>query len=345
VGPAVADLAGNLMDQNGDRVNGAADDVFTSQFELALPDLQVVSVAPQAVDVHFGQTINVQWLVRNDGAYGADAAWSDRLWLSSDEVLGGDASLAIVSAAAHRPLAAGGEYAGAASVRIPIDEALPDGTYYLLVQTDASPNLEEANEANNVQSVAIHVTRLPGPAITLMRPADEGRVIDYVDVSFDKEIDPASFTTADVSLTGPGGAVGASGVQHLVNHTYRIAFPRPVVAGAYTLAVGPDITDPLGNRMDQNGDGRNGDGFSGQFEVRLPDLVVDRVTPGWTSACFGEKIPVEWLVRNAGAVLATGSWTDRAWLSLDEALGAGDVPLGTAPAAAHSPLAPGSRPP
>ena len=73
--------------------------------------------------------------------------------------------------------------------------------------------------------------------------------------SFDSDIDEASFTIADVTLTGPSGAVAITGVSHLMNHTYRIAFAKPSSAGTHTLTVGPNITDAIGNRMDQNGNG------------------------------------------------------------------------------------------
>ncbi|MCX5676599.1 MAG: Ig-like domain-containing protein, partial [Planctomycetota bacterium] len=341
VGPAVLDLAGNPMDQNGDAANGMADDVFSGSLEIALPDLAVVSVTPQVASANFGQTITVEWRVRNTGTWAADASWSDRVYLATDDAMGGAVGLALVSAASHQGLAPGGEYTASASVRIPVTEGLPNGRYYLIVETDTLGGLGEADEAHNRLAAPIDLVRLPGPAITSMQPASDGRVIEYVDVSFDKEIDPSSLTTADVSLVGPAGAVGVTGVSHLFNHTYRISLTRPAQAGTHTLTVGPNVTDALGNRMDQHGDGTPGDVFTGQFDVRLPDLVVDSVTAGRTSAWFGESVPVDWLIRNAGTVLATGAWSDRVWLSADETLGGGDLPLAVLSAAAHSPLASG----
>ena len=82
-------------------------------------------------------------------------------------------------------------------------------------------------------------------------------------VTFSEAIDPATFTAADVTLTGPTGKAvavtrvaavgGTSGAQ------FDVAFPAQAATGAYTLAVGPDVRDRAGNPMDQNRNGKPGE--------------------------------------------------------------------------------------
>ncbi len=55
---------------------------------------------------------------------------------------------------------------------------------------------------------------------------------------------------------------------------YEVSFAPQSAAGAYVLTVGPNITDPAGNAMDQNQDGINGevpqDEFTANFSITAP---------------------------------------------------------------------------
>ncbi|HQC78854.1 MAG TPA: Ig-like domain-containing protein, partial [Mycobacterium sp.] len=89
-------------------------------------------------------------------------------------------------------------------------------------------------------------------------------------VTFDEPIDPATFTAGDVSVTSPSGsAVSVASVTDSGDHTtFTVALAAPQgLAGDYDLAVGPALTDALGNDMDQNGDGIPGDGYGTAFTV------------------------------------------------------------------------------
>ena len=79
-----------------------------------------------------------------------------------------------------------------------------------------------------------------GPAVFWHQPTVlAAGTLDHVDVTFDKTIDGATFTTADVSLTGPAGSVGITGVSFLSGLTYRVNVSPVSDAGTYTLSVGP----------------------------------------------------------------------------------------------------------
>lgn len=110
-------------------------------------------------------------------------------------------------------------------------------------------------------------------------------------VTFSEPINPATFTTADVKLTGPGGkviavtgvapAAGTNGTQ------FDVTFPAQAATGTYTLAVGPDVRDRAGNPMDQNQNGTPGE--SADHYTATTSLSAGPKT--YSSADVGKSIP------------------------------------------------------
>jgi subtilisin family serine protease/subtilisin-like proprotein convertase family protein len=72
-------------------------------------------------------------------------------------------------------------------------------------------------------------------------------------VVFSKAIAVGSFDSRDVQLIGPTGKVilvSAVGVVDApANRTFDISFPTQTVPGRYSLAIGPDVVDPQGTRI------------------------------------------------------------------------------------------------
>ena len=112
-----------------------------------------------------------------------------------------------------------------------------------------------------------------GPRITGMTPSVAVTPpVSFVDVAFDMAINPATFSTEDVTIMGPSGPITPSEVTLVSNNTYRISFAPQTANGVYSVRVGPDIDELPGNfhGMDQNGNGLAGettDAFSGTFQV------------------------------------------------------------------------------
>ncbi|MCE9564159.1 MAG: Ig-like domain-containing protein [Planctomycetes bacterium] len=77
---------------------------------------------------------------------------------------------------------------------------------------------------------------------------------DTVELVFNEGIDPASFTTADITLTGPGGAITPAAVtlKAGTTDTFDVTFPSQTTNGTYTITTSVDILDFAGNQMDQN---------------------------------------------------------------------------------------------
>jgi subtilisin family serine protease/subtilisin-like proprotein convertase family protein len=88
--------------------------------------------------------------------------------------------------------------------------------------------------------------------------------LDRLRVSFDKAIDASTFTSGDiVSFSGPSGGITTSYTIREVSggggKVYDIVFGVQSVPGTYSMVIGPDIRDLSGNKMNQNGNGVNGE--------------------------------------------------------------------------------------
>jgi len=80
-------------------------------------------------------------------------------------------------------------------------------------------------------------------------------------VTFSEVVAEETLTEADVQLEGPAGAIGTTSVSPAGDRSFRIVFPRQTLHGDYTLMLGPDVTDAVGNPMNQDGDGVNGEPY------------------------------------------------------------------------------------
>ncbi|GAG30756.1 unnamed protein product, partial [marine sediment metagenome] len=104
--------------------------------------------------------------------------------------------------------------------------------------------------------------------------------IDKLTISFTESIDTTTFTVDDIAeFTGPNEAIVVSDVTPVpgsLGREFDIVFPLQTLPGDYTLSLGPDIQDLLGNALDQDDDGINGepgeDRFTTSFE--LVDAII-----------------------------------------------------------------------
>lgn len=125
-----------------------------------------------------------------------------------------------------------------------------------------------------------------GPAVAQHTPSGVvGPGQAAVRFDFDEGMDTFSFDPADdvVSFDGPSGDLTGqiTGWQWIGGDTLEIQFDAQSEFGAYTMVIGPDITDdgPSFNPMNQNGNGVNGevpgDRYTATFEIT-------DVTKDWT---------------------------------------------------------------
>jgi photosystem II stability/assembly factor-like uncharacterized protein len=121
-----------------------------------------------------------------------------------------------------------------------------------------------------------------GPKVVSIDPGNPTFAgLSAVQITFDKPVDPRTFTPAQVKvLFGPNGPITPLAINDLdtVDHmTYAITFLPQSTDGRYTLSIGPDIKDFLGNSMDQNGNQVNGEDPGDRFTI---DLAVNSTDNG-----------------------------------------------------------------
>ncbi len=109
---------------------------------------------------------------------------------------------------------------------------------------------------------------------------------DAVTISFNREMDPASFAVADdlVSFVGPGGVdlLGAvTGHTWADGQTLEIQFASQSGIGDYLLVLGPEVLDLAGHALDQDMDGHGGEPIDDRYEASFsiantpPQIVVN----------------------------------------------------------------------
>jgi len=305
VGPNITDIAGNLMNQDGDAVNGeAVQDAF--QTVVALTDNApptVTSVSPSggvfnnvsSLSIVFNEPLLVGTFTTADIALSGPSGTITLTSLTSSDNKTWTASFATQST---------------------------QGTYSFSI----GPNLQDLQGNNMVAAYPGTFTiDRTGPVITGMTPSGSiTQAVSFVDLTFSEVLNAATFTTADATLTGPSGVVGLTSVSGIGGTTYRINFPQQATSGAYTLIVGPNINDVAGNLMNQDGDATFGeatqDRYTNSFTVSSPDIAVLAVA-GPINALPGQVITVSWSVANFGNAPVSRTIAEVVSLSGDAAIG------------------------
>ncbi|HAV61887.1 MAG TPA: hypothetical protein DCY13_05940, partial [Verrucomicrobiales bacterium] len=200
--------------------------------DVDLPDLSVGDIiVPSSGQID--ARANVTFTVANTGPVPASGAWVDRIFISSDNQLGGD-----ILAGAHTnnaSLASGSSYVRTVSVTLPADP----GLYHIIVVTDADNDVVEGSERNNVISVAridvqpnyratveTDIVSAPCGTPVLIR----GRAY------YPEDNSAAALKLVTVRLLN-GGTRRTFNVFSDIDGTYRLTFtPIPTETGDYQLA-------------------------------------------------------------------------------------------------------------
>ncbi len=185
------------------------------------------------------------------------------------------------------------------------------------------------------------VEQVPSPAIN--------KPLTSLVLTFSEPLLASSVSTADVvSFTGPGGTDIKYRISRLdvEGSAVTVRFGSQLTAdGEYRLVLGPNIQDLVGNGMDQDQNGINGettDRYTALFDLQLPDLTVDSVTFSPVAAEFGRPLDITWITRNTGRGAADGPWNVWVRLSKDAVPSPDDWALASLLADAPNPLAAGA---
>jgi subtilisin family serine protease len=161
----------------------------------------------------------------------------------------------------------------------------------VLDTTTPDPALVGKVTTGGIVNAAAAVANTDGPYVVSATP--DGSInnaggFSSVEVDFNEEINPATFTPSEVTVTGPAGTISGVTVTAVAgsnDHEFTIAFPTQAAAGTFTVKVGPDIQDWYGNDMNQNRNGVNGKATDAFVET------IRQTAPGSTDLLSVTGIP------------------------------------------------------
>ncbi|MEW5801617.1 MAG: Ig-like domain-containing protein [bacterium] len=140
---------------------------------------------------------------------------------------------------------------------------------------------------------------LPPLAVTGHEPAGEQTaLVNTVQVTFNQEIIPATFTAHDILISGPSGVVPvASGPVRVEGNTYGITFASQGKIGTYHVHIGPYVANKEAQFMDQDLDGQdaelNHDVYDAGFSIDVDILPPEDVT-NLAVQCFEDRLVFTW---------------------------------------------------
>ena len=297
-----------------------------------LPDLIVESITARTLVVA-GQSTDVTWILKNQGTASAVGPWSDRVYLSDDGIIGGDASLS--SFPVSVTILPNGFIQRTQTVQIP---AGLSGVYRFVITTDVGNTIQEFNNEGNNSSIddaVITIDARPSPnlivdsvtSLTSNLFTGQPATIEWIVRNIGNASTNSSGWVDRVYLSTDGvlsnDDIDLGQVQNPsylnVNENYRssltLVLPQNVVGDRKFIVV----TDAL-NRVEETAGEDDNTKASATATISLmppPDLIVTRVTSP-SDAFEGEPVIVNWTVRNQGpGATRVNQWTDQVYLSLN----------------------------
>ncbi|CAE7756752.1 unnamed protein product [Symbiodinium sp. CCMP2592] len=310
-------------------------DVLVREVDLVIADIS----APSAGIA--GETVNISWesVNQSPATIAASSHWRDRVYLSSDMIIGGD-DVEVGSIVRVGPQGANESVLVQASVELPVDLA---GSHFVVIRTDADNQIAEGNagELNNsyisgepievnqpalpdlvISSISSPSTAISGESITIHwdgqnigeQPA-VGTWTDRVYLSIDPQLSSEDVLLGSDFRVGP---VNASDT-----FVGELEATLPMVTGQRWIIVESDPDDLI-----EEGDGEENNSLVATSPIlieapQLPDLV-SQIVSSPTTAESGGSVIVSWQVSNTSTVDATGTWSNAVYLSDDTVLSSDD---------------------
>ena len=332
-----ADMNNDVLEYDSEGDNIGASDPLAVEVP-PLPDLQVTDVDTPSI-AFSGTDIEVQWTVANRGGSAVrDAAWTDRIYLSADETLGGGDQLLRSVTRNVDELLPSDELRHTATVTLP---HAVWGDFFIIVQADANNQVfEHAWEDNNTGAgdTVMTVNLTPPPDLEMQfvdaptaAVAGHSFTVDYGVANFGGTATPngswtdrlylstdATFDPAEDSLFGTRTHRGALGVNESYTAGITATLPNGM-EGTYYAFLWTDSSDVV---FELNNDNNNlGDGVPmvvNSYPANLTPLSID----GPASALNGQSVLVDWSVQNVGIGDTIRSrWVDHIYISVDTTLG------------------------
>jgi hypothetical protein len=280
VGPAIQDTFGHQMDQDGNFIDGEVPaDEYHARWTIVQPRALTDTGITHGASYLPGALSRVVEQVTFNTAM-------DPTTFTPDQVTINGPGGASYSADTVTPVA------GSNNTRFDITfTANTTGSYTMVI----GPNILDpfGNAMGPYPAIPFNVL---GPKIVIAsgiipsfsyRPGALSTVQEQV--SFNEAMDPTTFTPDQVVLSVGGTSYSADTVTPVGNNFFIITFTANIT-GRYTMAIGPNILDPFGNAMDQNGNLITGevpgDQFTVAFNVLGPRVNFSQVLGDFTNNLY-----------------------------------------------------------
>jgi parallel beta-helix repeat protein len=345
IGPNIVDVVGNAMDSNRNGILGEASDAFTSTITLALPDLLVDSINAPSVVVN-GQTFDVSYTIKNVQSGTATAPWNDRVVLSTDRFYGNNDDRVLETRNVTTSLGENQSYVRTFQATAPFGFT---GEARIFVLTDSGSVLSESNEQNNRIETSLQINFQKPPsdlivdAIATSGPAGRGTALpltfrirnDGTATTSENLWSDQVYLSQDVVLDGSDRLLGTLTRQGVLDSgaSYTVApslvIPTNMPIGDYFVIVAADSSNQVDEPTAENNNVLASTNKVSVVAAPLPDLIIPSVAlASGSTPRSGEPVTIEWTGKNAGNLVATGTWRDRVFLSNDGTLSANDLLLG-----------------
>ena len=150
-------------------------------------------------------------------------------------------------------------------------ELSAEGAYTLVVGPDILDTGGQGFAGGLAHTNRFQIDR-SGPRLVSLTPASPAAgKVSFWDLTFSTPVVASSFTAADVKVTG-AGFPGIRSVTLLSNAVWRVTFSAPLPAADYEVAIGPEVVDAAGNRMDQDADGVAGEPEEDVYRTNVPGV-------------------------------------------------------------------------
>ncbi|MEA5429214.1 CARDB domain-containing protein [Arcicella lustrica] len=296
-----------------------------------------------------GQTVNIEWTVKNNSAYPTSvSSWRDAIYLSNSSVLNTYAEL-LSTVSINNTLSAGGTYTQTATVTIP---QTASGNLYILVNTDRDNQNNDPSRGNNTlalntgsggQTVVITTSPPADLVAKSLTVPSQGTLSQPIEVSFTIKNQGTGSTPADTWVDqlylstdmtlGNGNDILIGTFQHTGSQTAgteyttkgQVFLPNNV-SGNYIILLKTDAYD---NVFERNNEGNNLAFANIYINPQQPsDLFASDISVPTTPQYAGTNTTISWQLKNIGTNNANGYLREAIYLSKDSTVDASDVLFG-----------------
>jgi subtilisin family serine protease len=129
---------------------------------------------------------------------------------------------------------------------------------------------------NAAAAVGASLQSTPTTVVSSSASGPTAKTLSTITLAFNRPLLPSTFTAADLGLLGPPGRIGITGVTPVAgsnNRSFTITFATQFTIGTYTLYVGPNAKDVLGNPI-----------ATSQAQFKIPSVPTTPLTTSVVSA-------------------------------------------------------------